>query len=268
MGVRWRPEPQPAGSHHEGRQRRTPLRRRSWQRRADGEGDNNDTASTNTNYPSSYTNPNIVSVAASDNTDALASFSNFGASTVDLAAPGVNVLSTLPGNRYGYYSGTSMPTPHVAGVAALIKSQQPTLDDAQLKTRILEGVDASGNLSGKVLTGGRLNAANALPASTTADQAADTTDPTVTRVGPTRTYDRTPRVAATVSDDRTELTRGDIAFALDGVNRGRFAYNTGTDRLTFESGQLPLGRHTVRITATDEASNRHVTTWTFKIVRR
>jgi thermitase len=101
------------------------------------------------------------------------------------SAPGLNVYSTLPtssGSAYGYYSGTSMATLHVAGVAALLKSQQPTLDDAQLKTRILDGVDAKGTLSGRVLTGGRLNAANALPASSAADRATDTTDPTVTQV--------------------------------------------------------------------------------------
>ncbi len=158
-------------------------------------------------------------MVATDNRDTLASFSNFGASTVDLAAPGENVLSTLPGNRYGYYSGTSMATPHVTGVAALLKSQQPTLDDAQLKARILDGVDAKGNLSERMLTGGRLNAANALPASTTAERATDTTEPTVTQVSPSRTRDRTPRVAATVSDDRAELTQGDITLALDGRDR-------------------------------------------------
>src|SRR3712207_3210404 len=84
------------------------------------------------------------------------------------SAPGLNVYSTLStssGSAYGYYSGTSMGTPHVAGVAPHLKSQQPTLDDAQLKTRILDGVDAKGTLSGRVLKGGRLNPANALPAS-------------------------------------------------------------------------------------------------------
>jgi thermitase len=75
-------------------------------------------------YPASYTNPNIISVAATDDDDGLASFSNFGVQSVDLGAPGVGILSTVPGG-YARYSGTSMASPHVAGVAALIKSQNP-----------------------------------------------------------------------------------------------------------------------------------------------
>jgi subtilisin family serine protease len=126
---------------------------------AGNNGTNNDTTP---HYPSNYNNANIISVAATDDRDALASFSNFGATSVDLSAPGVNILSTLPGNRYGSYSGTSMATPHVAGVAALIKSNWPTLDDAQIKGKILQSVDKKANLQGTSVTGGRLNAAGAL----------------------------------------------------------------------------------------------------------
>ncbi len=113
-------------------------------------------------YPASYDSANIISVAATDHTDALTSFSNYGATSVDLAAPGVGILSTLPGDTYGSYSGTSMATPHVAGVAALLKSKSSSLDDAQLKAQILQSVEKKSNLSGKTATGGRANAAQAL----------------------------------------------------------------------------------------------------------
>jgi thermitase len=126
---------------------------------SDGVGDDNDAVP---HYPSSYDNPNVVSVAATDSNDSSAGFSNHGAASVDLSAPGVSILSTLPGETYGGYSGTSMATPHVAGVAALLKAKNPTADDATIKDQILKSVDAKSNLSGKTVTGGRLNAAGAL----------------------------------------------------------------------------------------------------------
>jgi len=113
-------------------------------------------------YPANYSAPNVVSVAATDNTDHLASFSNFGAS-VQLAAPGVSILSTTIGNTYQYFSGTSMATPHVSGSAALILSRC-TLDTATLKTTILSNLDIVPALSGFVGTGGRLNVDKALRA--------------------------------------------------------------------------------------------------------
>lgn len=134
---------------------------------AGNEGEDNDSTPS---YPSSYGNPNVVAVAATDRNDALASFSNYGKTSVDLAAPGVSILSTLPGKTYGSYSGTSMATPHVAGVAALIKSKDSTLDDDGMKSRLLKSVDKEGtddkrqleSLAGKMVTEGRLNAAGAL----------------------------------------------------------------------------------------------------------
>ncbi len=113
-------------------------------------------------YPASYDVPNIISVAATDHNDNLANFSNYGPVSVDLAAPGVNILSAVPGGIYGYKSGTSMATPHVAGVAGLIKAQFPGLTYMEIKNRILISVDFKDNLAGKMLAEGRLNARNAL----------------------------------------------------------------------------------------------------------
>jgi subtilisin family serine protease len=114
---------------------------------------NNDTTP---HYPSSYNAPNVIAVAATDNRDALASFSNFGATSVHLGAPGVNILSTVRGNAYAFFSGTSMATPHVSGAAALILSQG-SLTVSALKSRILSSVDPISALSGTTTTGGRLN---------------------------------------------------------------------------------------------------------------
>ena len=109
-------------------------------------------------YPSGFDSPNIIAVAATDRNDELAYFSNYGATSVDLGAPGVTIKSTVPDGQYDVYSGTSMAAPHVAGAAALIKVVAPGLDVVQLKARLLGGVDPIPALAGKTLTGGRLNA--------------------------------------------------------------------------------------------------------------
>jgi hypothetical protein len=83
-----------------------------------------------------------------------------------------------------------------------------------------------------------------------------------------RTRDRTPTVTATVRDDRTELSESNIRLALDGRERAGFSYDAGTDRLTYNSGRISVGNHTVTITATDAAGNATTETWTFKVIRR
>ncbi len=113
-------------------------------------------------YPASYGGSNSIAVAATDQNDALASFSNHGARSVDLAAPGVSVTSLLLGGGITRMSGTSMATPIVAGAAALISSLEPGLSASALKARILKTVDPVAALSGKVVSGGRLNLARAV----------------------------------------------------------------------------------------------------------
>lgn len=112
-------------------------------------------------YPASYTNANIITVAAIDSTGNLASWSNYGATSVDLGAPGVGIWSTIPkrSNQSGYssYSGTSMATPHVTGAAALYTAAHPGSTAADIKTAILSGGVPTGSLTGKTVTGGRLN---------------------------------------------------------------------------------------------------------------
>lgn len=124
--------------------------------------DNDATAS----FPSNYTLANVIAVAAISNTGGLASFSQYGATTVDLGAPGVGINSTLPVSSkgkvisgYGAYSGTSMATPHVTGAAALYKSTNPTATAAQIKAAILAAAVSTPSLAGKCVTGGRLNVA-------------------------------------------------------------------------------------------------------------
>lgn len=120
-------------------------------------------------YPSNYTTlqPSIVesaagyeaviAVAAIDSAGKLASFSNYGASSVDIGAPGVGILSTLGGSTYGSYSGTSMATPHVTGAVALYASAFPSASPQQIRSAILGNAAPTASLVGRCATGGRLS---------------------------------------------------------------------------------------------------------------
>ncbi|MFK7827128.1 MAG: S8 family serine peptidase [Oligoflexales bacterium] len=113
-------------------------------------------------YPSNYDLPNVIAVAASTIEDKLASFSQYGFKSVHLAAPGKDILSTIPGGQYASFSGTSMASPHVAGAAALIKSIYPQLIGEQIKDKVLNTTDPIQGFAAKISTGGRLNLYNAV----------------------------------------------------------------------------------------------------------
>jgi subtilisin family serine protease len=121
----------------------------------------NETADATNRYPVAYPNSNVIGVASITSTGGLSSFSNFSATTVDLGAPGSAIYSTLPGKNntsaYGSYSGTSMATPHVTGAAALYASINSGATAVQIKAAILNSSTPTASLTGKCVTGGRLN---------------------------------------------------------------------------------------------------------------
>ncbi len=121
---------------------------------------NNDLKS---HYPSGYNSyDNVISVAATDQYDSLLGVSNYGANTVDLAAPGGTIYSTTKNGSYGSMSGTSMAAPMVSAAVALLAAENPGWSPAQLKSALLQAVDPLPELAGKTVTGGRLNIGDAV----------------------------------------------------------------------------------------------------------
>lgn len=205
-------------------------------------GDDTDTVPT---YPASYDLANIVSVAATGQSDELAPFSNFGSTTVDIGAPGRRVLSTVALDgvtaTYALLSGTSMAAPHVAGVAALIKSRYPSASTTAIKTALLGGGDPITSLA-TTTSGKRLNALGALQYF-----AGDTVAPVITLIG-------NASVSLTVGDSYTE--QGATALdAVDGtvsVTIGGDAVNTsaaGTYTVTYDAVDI-AGNHATQVTRT------------------
>jgi subtilisin family serine protease len=131
---------------------------------AAGNSDSNNDDPSTPFYPCDLPEANLICVAASDQSDQPAWFSNYGGATVDLFAPGVNILSTWIGGQYAYEDGTSMATPMVTGTLALMLAHNPSLSAAQLKQDLLASVDPAPQLFGLALTGGELDAATAVAA--------------------------------------------------------------------------------------------------------
>lgn len=128
---------------------------------AGNSGMNNDVTPT---YPASYTVPGILSVAATTDTDRLATYSNYGASTVHLGAPGTDIYSSVPNSLFRRSSGTSMATPFVSGIAAMVLRENPELSAYQVKQLVLSGAQPISSLQSKTTTSSRLNAYNSVVA--------------------------------------------------------------------------------------------------------
>jgi subtilisin family serine protease len=198
---------------------------------------------------------NIIAVAATDSADNKPDFSNWGLTSVHLGAPGVGILSTMPGNSYGSLSGTSMASPHVAGVAALAWGLAGSSSYSEIKDAILSGVDPVTSLrttgSTPVSTGGRLNAFKTLQAvgmsvagSTPAAGSIIATTPTDFVVNFSHPYDST-----TVDIDGTDMTVNGIAATSRTL--------TDADTVTFHFGTSPVaaeGLQTMHIAAGDIAA--------------
>lgn len=116
----------------------------------------------NPSYPASYDVPNVLTVAAVDNKGVMASFSNYGRTKVHVGAPGVEIYSSIAPAGYDSWSGTSMATPHVSGIAGLLAANEPNLSGVEMKERIIATSRPLAGLKGKIKTGGIANAYNAL----------------------------------------------------------------------------------------------------------
>ena len=196
--------------------------------------------------PASYPSPSIVSVASSGPTDRRSFFSNYGATSVDLAAPGENILSTYPGGEYQSSSGTSMATPHVAGVAALLAKMNPSLPVNAIKALLLDNVDRSSRWTGRVVSGGRLNAF--LAASAVSD-VSNNVPPSVSITGPAEGATFKAPIALTVDAVAVDSdgTVQQVAFFANGAPIG-----TATSS-PFQVIWNPVpGNYTLTAVATDD----------------
>ncbi len=206
-------------------------------------------------YPQGYAIDNIISGAASDNNDARASFSNYGATSVDLAAPGVNTYSTYL-TTYAYLNGTSMATPHVTGVVALVQTLSPTWTYTQVRDRILQTVRPAAAFSGITTTGGVLDAFAAVNIGAPINNT-----PVVAIATPTNNAIFPVGTIVSFSGSATDIEDGVLTASLVWTSSIDGAIGAGA---TF-SRALTAGTHTISASATDLGSRTGAASVTVRI---
>lgn len=204
-------------------------------------------------WPSSCPEPSMITVAATDDADLLAGFSNRGAVSVDVGAPGDAIVSTLPGG-YGFRSGTSMATPHVAGIAAVLIGLRPGAEPWQVAAAIRDGGDPVPALSGTTATGRRVSLSGAVAALT--DVRADLTPPGAAPL-------LAPAADATVTEGRPLMSWGAAVDAESGIERYELLVDdvvvttvAGTLTSARPSADLAPGAHRWTVAAIDRGGNR------------
>jgi len=195
-------------------------------------------------YPASYNLDNIIAVAATDSRDMRASFSNYGATSVDIGAPGVNILSTY-GTGYAYLDGTSMAGPYVAGVVALVYGNNPTWTYSQVRTQVLSTARPVSSLAGITVTGGVVNALAALGGS-----GADTA-PSVTISSPSNGATFVTGTSVTFTGSSTDVQDGNLSAGMGWTSSLQGQIGTGA---TFARSDLVVGTHTITASSTDSGS--------------
>ena len=192
-------------------------------------------------YPASYDSPSVLAVAASDSNDNKASFSSYGATRVDVAAPGVSIRSTWADSDSSYLtiSGTSMATPHTAGAAALLSAYNPNLSAASLKATLMNTVDVLTQWNGRVKSGGRINVARAMQNQTVCNFTLDRTSQLVFAEGGTFTVN----VTSPTNCDYAAVS-GTAWLTVTGGNPGS-ASGTVTFNIPANSGAARNGTITI-----------------------
>ncbi|MBA6231771.1 MULTISPECIES: S8 family serine peptidase [unclassified Colwellia] len=203
-------------------------------------------------YPSGYPHDSVLAVASTTRTDSMSSFSQWGLTTVDLGAPGSDILSTIPGGGYASYSGTSMATPHVTGAAALAWSVNPELSAIEMKALLMSSGEDNAALAGKTVSGKRLNVNNALNDAnpTPGFTLAATPGSNTIEAGATATYSF--NVGSVADWD------GEVSLTLDGSLAGAtLSTDTATPGATFElsvptTAETQWGEYTFVVTGTSD----------------